>query len=85
MKKQFKDSVNHAITKAFFQEKISSFWSETYICIISKIKDPSIVHHFRLISLINMLYKIVAKILANKIKLHLNSLILLSQVGFISN
>ena len=42
--------------------------NETYICLIPKVKSPQKITKFRLISLCNMVYKLISKILANKLK-----------------
>ena len=42
--------------------------NETYICLIPKVKNPQRIIEFRLISLCNFLYKIIAKVSANQLK-----------------
>ena len=42
--------------------------NSTYICLILKVKCPEKITEFQSISLCNVIYKIVSKVLANKLK-----------------
>ena len=42
--------------------------NDTYICLIPKVNSPQKITEYRLISLCNVIYKIVAKVLANRLK-----------------
>ena len=42
--------------------------NETYICLIPKVKSPQNITKFRSISLCNVVYKLISKILANRLK-----------------
>ena len=56
--------------------------NETYICLIPKVKSPQKITKFRLISLCNMVYKLISKILAKKLKRVLAAVIDESQSAF---
>lgn len=58
-------------------------FNETFITLIIKVKSAKRVGEFRLISLCNVIYKIVAKSLANRLKKFLPSLISPQQCAFV--
>ena len=55
----------------------------TYIALIPKIKNPSRVTDYRPISLCNILYKLISKVLANRLKKMLPHIISQNQIAFI--
>jgi hypothetical protein len=57
--------------------------NETYLILIPKKKNPTYVTEFRYISLCNVLYKIVAKVLVNRLKRVLPLIIFPNQSAFI--
>ena len=57
--------------------------NETYICLIPKVHSPQKITTFRPISLCNVVYKIISKVLANRIKGVLIEVIDESQSAFV--
>ncbi|KAJ0616096.1 putative RNA-directed DNA polymerase [Helianthus annuus] len=55
----------------------------SFIALLPKVEDPTVLGEFRIISLIGLLYKIIAKVLANRLKPILGSLISTSQSAFV--
>lgn len=55
----------------------------TCIVLITKCNDPKMMSEFRPISLYNVLYKIISKTLANKLKPYLRSIISINQSAFV--
>lgn len=57
--------------------------NETYMCLILKVKHPQKITEFRPISLCNMFYKIISKVLASRLKRTLSKVINESQSAFV--
>ncbi|KAK3218275.1 hypothetical protein Dsin_012245 [Dipteronia sinensis] len=57
----------------------------SFIALIEKVGKPETVRDFRLISLIGSMYKILAKVLANRLKKVMNSMIGEFQMAFVSS
>ena len=59
--------------------------NHTFITLIPKVCNPESVSKFRPISLCNVLYKIISKVIANRLKPILNSIISEAQSAFIAD
>ncbi|XP_042972999.1 uncharacterized protein LOC122304801 [Carya illinoinensis] len=57
--------------------------NHTFVALIPKLKEPKSVNDFRPISLCNVMYKVIAKVLANRLKTVLSAVISSNQSAFI--
>jgi hypothetical protein len=76
------DVVN-AVTSFFTHGHMLKAMNHTFLALIPKSNAASTVHHFQPISLCNVIYKIISKILANRLKQMLPKLISPRQAGFV--
>ncbi|GKC08551.1 RNA-directed DNA polymerase, eukaryota [Tanacetum coccineum] len=74
-----------AVSQFFVTGKFPPGCNSTFIALIPKIHDAKVVRDFRPISLIGSIYKIVAKILANRLSVVIPDLISEVQTAFVSN
>lgn len=63
--------------------KLTKGINSTFIALIPKVDNPQRLNDFRPISLVGSMYKILAKIVANRLRLVIGSVILDSQSTFI--
>ena len=59
--------------------------NHTFIALIPKVNNPKRVSNFRPISLCNVIYKIISKVIANRLKPMLNSIFSETQSAFIAD
>jgi len=59
--------------------------NSTFIALIPKVDSPPSLHDFRPISLVGCLYKILLKVLANRLRMVMGSLISETQTAFVKN
>jgi hypothetical protein len=80
--KEIGEEVCSAILKFFETGCLDGSINYTLIALISKLPNPSRVIEFRPISLCNVLYTIVSKVLANRLKFVLPSIVSSNQSAF---
>lgn len=86
--KRFWDILGNKVINEVMQilnenQPVPEEWNQTTIALIPKVKQPERVTKLRPISLCNVLYKIVSKILANRLKGILPEIISSTQSAFV--
>lgn len=77
------DSVVKCVLQSLNSGCMPSGLNETYICLILKVRCPQKITEFKPISVCNVFYKIVAKVLANRLREILPEVISESQSAFV--
>lgn len=80
-----KDDIYKVVKDFYTHAYLPSDLNQTFISLIPKKTNPSTPQDFRPISLCNVIYKIITKSLANRIKNHLPNYISQAQSAFIAN
>nr|XP_027081023.1 uncharacterized protein LOC113703745 [Coffea arabica] len=78
-----KTDVIQAITSFFHSGHMLKAVNHTIISLIPKVENPTDIKQFRPISLCNVIYKIISKILANRLKKVLDNCISKNQAAFV--
>jgi len=78
-----KDEILAALTLFHETGSIPKGCNASFIALIPKVRDPSMLEQYRPISLVGALYKIISKVLASRMKKVLPSLIDESQSTFV--
>ncbi|KAK7840574.1 transposon tx1 uncharacterized 149 kda protein [Quercus suber] len=76
------DDVCSAVLDCLQNCKIPTDINRTYIALIPKVKSPENISEFRPISLCSVIYKVLSKVLANRLKVILPSVISENQSAF---
>ena len=82
---QVKDHLCFAIKDFFISGRLLTEINHTFIALVPKVDHPETTTHFRPISLCNTLYKIIAKVLVNRMRPILQRLIHPCQSAFVPN
>ena len=77
--------VSEAVLSCLNFGTLLKFINHTFITLISKVSNPEYVSEFRPINLCNVIYKIISKVITNRLKPLLNSIVLEAQSAFIAN
>uniref|UniRef100_A0A2N9IE82 Reverse transcriptase domain-containing protein n=1 Tax=Fagus sylvatica TaxID=28930 RepID=A0A2N9IE82_FAGSY len=77
------EEVTKAVLTCLNTGKILRAINHTYITLIPKVQNPEVVMDFRPISLCNVIYKIISKVLANRLKTLLPRIVSESQSAFV--
>jgi hypothetical protein len=78
-----KNTVLLAVGNCFYSNKLLQEQNHTFIALIPKRLRASVVQHFRPISLCNIIYKIISKLLAKRLKPLLSKIISPFQTAFV--
>lgn len=68
--------------EVFLSKKIPHFMNTTYLCLIPKGHNADNPNKFRPISLCNTIYKLITKMIVNRLKPYLSNIINLAQASF---
>lgn len=71
------------VEKVFIERKVPEYLNKTHIVLIPKIQGPKTIGNYRPISLCNSVYKIITKVIAARIRPHLDTLVSPYQISFI--
>ena len=77
--------ITQAVLSCLNSGSILKSINHTFITLIPKVKNPERVSEFRPISLCNVIYKVVSKVIANRLKPLLNSIISETQSAFVAD
>jgi len=82
---ELKDDVMRFVSEFHRNGKLAKGINAMFIALIPKVDNPQRLHDFRPISLVGSLYKILAKVLANRLRVVLSSVVSETQSTFVKN
>lgn len=77
------DDLVREVLQAINTATIPEGWNDTTIVLIPKVNEPTLVSQFRPISLCNVVYKVISKVLANRMRIILPDIISDHQSAFV--
>ena len=77
------DQVTDVVLDALNNKIVPHGWNETAVVLIPKVESPELISQFRTILLCNVLYKVISKVLANRLKVLLPDIISQTQSAFV--
>ena len=80
-----RNDVIKAVTSFFIMGSMQKEVNNSLIVLIPKLSNPTSIHHYRPFSLCNVVYKIISKLLVEKLRPLLDKLISPTQLAFIPN
>lgn len=80
---EIKGTIIKEVTRFFEENDLDARHNHTNLCLIPEVEAPSTMAEFRPIALCNVSYKIISKILVNRLKQHLGGVITDNQAAFV--
>ncbi|GAU46944.1 hypothetical protein TSUD_180480 [Trifolium subterraneum] len=82
---ELQDDIMRFVTDFHRNGKLTKGLNSTFIALIPKVDSPQRLNDFRPISIVGSLYKILAKVLANRLRMVIGSVISESQTAFVKD
>lgn len=77
------DSLEAMVQKGFNDRCVESFLNKTLLVLVPKVLDPELVMQFHSISLCTITYKVLTKVIVNRLKHVMHVLIAENQTSFV--